>query len=205
MVIDIIFAVAAAYGFWIGFSRGIIQTIFTILSYVIGLMTAFRFGPEMTQLLESIFSNTNPLMFIAGFVVTFVLTMLFIRLLARGLEGLLQTVNINFVNQIAGGLLLAAVMILVYSVILWFAERSNILNEQTKEESLTYSYLEDYPTYVWEAGKTLRPVFEDFWDHTVEFMDRIEGTGIERTESPSSFYDLDEEENNNPNNSRRRQ
>jgi len=100
MVIDIIFAVAAAYGFWIGFSRGIIQTIFTILAYVVGLMTAFRFGPQMTQLLESLFSNTNPLMFIAGFVVTFVLTMLFIRLIARGLEGLLQTVNINVINQI---------------------------------------------------------------------------------------------------------
>lgn len=197
MVIDLLFAIAALYGFWIGYSRGIIQTIFRILAYVIGLMAAFRFAPAMTDFLESVFSNTNPLMFVAGFLLSFVLTMLFIRLLARGLEGLLEAGNINVINQVAGGLLLASVLVLVYSVIVWFADSSKIISEQTKRESYTYEYLEVYPTYVWEVGKHVKPVFQDFWDHTVDFLDRVEDMdmGIEKTESEPSFYDLEEQEN----------
>jgi uncharacterized membrane protein required for colicin V production len=197
MVIDIIFALLAIYGFYIGFSRGIIQTIFTILAYVIGLIAAFRFGPEVTDFLESAFNYHNPLMFVAGFLLSFILTMLLIRLFARGLEGILETVHINIVNQVAGGVLMGAIMILVYSLLVWFADRSNILSQDLRRQSITYPYLKEYPAYVWKAGGKLKPIFENFWDHTVEFMDQLEDTGgVEQTESEPTFYDIEEDNGN---------
>lgn len=199
MAIDIIFAIVLIYGFYLGFSRGIIQTIFTILSYVIGLIAAFKFSPSMTNMLESTFSK-NPMMFIAGFLLSFVLTMLIIRLFARGLEGILQTVHINVVNQAAGGIFMAGIMVLFYSLILWFADKSNIVTETTKQESMTYSYLEKYPTYVWKAGQKLRPVFTDFWEHTVEFLDQLDKNGVQKTETNPTFYDI---EDNNDSTGRR--
>lgn len=198
MVIDIIFALLAIYGFYVGFSRGIIQTIFTILAYVVGLMAAFRFGPEVTNFLESAFNYQNPLMFIAGFLLAFILTMLLIRLFARGLEGILETVHINIINQVAGGALMAAIMILVYSMLVWFADRSNILSDDLRQESMTYPYLKEYPAYVWKAGGKLKPVFENFWDHTVEFMDQLEDMGgVEQTESDPNIFDIEDDESNN--------
>ena len=76
-------------------------------------------------------------MFIAGFLLAFVLTMFLIRLFARGLEGLLERANINIVNQVAGGLLLSGLMILLYSVILWFGDKSHLIDDATKRQSLT--------------------------------------------------------------------
>ena len=190
MVIDIIFAILAAYGFYLGFSRGIIQTIFTILSILFGLMAAFKFGPYMTQFLETAFNNDHPLMFIAGFLLAFVLTMFLIRLFARGLEGILEKANINIVNQVAGGLLLSGLMILLYSVILWFGDKSHLIDNATKRQSITYTYLEGFPQEVWKLGKTVKPVFEDFWDHSVEFMDDLEdlsNDGIRRSETEEVF------------------
>ena len=195
MVIDIIFAILAAYGFYLGFSRGIIQTIFTILSILFGLMAAFKFGPYMTQFLETAFNNDHPLMFIAGFLLAFVLTMFLIRLFARGLEGLLERANINIVNQVAGGLLLSGLMILLYSVILWFGDKSHLIDDATKRQSLTYVYLEEFPQEVWKLGRVIKPVFEDFWEHSVEFMDDLEelsNDGVERSESEEDF-DIEEE------------
>ena len=192
MVIDVVFIVMALWGFYLGFTRGIIRTIFTIISVVFGLMMAFRFGPDVTHLLERTLTD-NALMFIAGFLITFVGTMFIIRLFARFLEGALESANINFINQGIGGMFLSGLLILLYSVLLWFGDRSHLINETAKEESQTYEYLEQFPQYVWEWGSQVRPILEDFWQHSIEFMDKLEDAGLEREESDPYIYNKDDE------------
>ena len=194
MAIDLIFVVLAAWGFYLGFSRGIIKTIFTIISVIFGLMMAFRFGPQVTNMLESMFQE-NPLMFIAGFLLTFVGTMLIIRVVANFLEGALQTAHINIINQILGGLFTSALVTLVYSMLLWFGDKSHLIGESTKEDSRVYTYLEQYPQKVWAWGQKAKPILLDFWDQSVEFMDDLEKMGgVERSESEPEFYDIPESE-----------
>lgn len=193
MLIDILFLIFAGYGFFLGFSKGIIQTVFTILSYLFGIMAAFRFSPAMTDFLEKSFNTDHPLMFIAGFLLTFVLTMVIIRLLAKTLEGVLQTANVNIINQVAGGALLALFMVLAYSIILWFGDRSKILDENAKQESMIYPLLEDLPTQVWEFGRLLQPTFEEFWNYTVDFFEKIEQNVQTEEETKTRFYDIEED------------
>ena len=145
MVIDIILAIVVAYGFYVGFNRGIISTVFSLLSLTLGLMAAFKFAPATTEFLRSAFNSDNPLMFIAGFLLSFVIVMVIIRFIANSLEGILKTININFINQIAGGGLMAGLFILLYSVLLWFANEGRMIDMQTKKESITYQYLEPVP------------------------------------------------------------
>lgn len=197
MVIDIIFVIFAAYGFYTGFSKGIIRTIFNILAYTFGFMAAFKFSPAMTNFLESTFNNDNPLLFIAGFLLSFFLTLVVLRTLARALEGALQTANINVLNQAAGGLLLSGIFILVFSILLWFGEQSHILNREAKEESITYAYLEGVPAQAWKIGQSLRPTFEEFWAYSVEFMDKLENMAVEKQESNDNIYDIPDEETTN--------
>lgn len=192
-VIEIVLFIFVAYGFYLGFSKGIIKTVFTVLSYILGLMAAFKFAPTMTNFLESSFSTNNPLMFIAGFLLSFLLTMILIRMMARGLEGVLQTANINIINQLLGGALLAAFMILVYSMLLWFGDKSQLIDEETKYDSISYPYLKEYPSMVFELGKTVQPVFDDFWKASAEFMDKINGS-VERSESEELFDIPDDDE-----------
>ena len=98
MVIDIILIIFMIYGFWIGFSKGIIGTVFTVLSYVFGGLAAMKLSPSVTRLLEEQLSP-SPLMFILGIILTFIGTMALLRLIGRSLEGVLQSVNINIINQ----------------------------------------------------------------------------------------------------------
>ena len=195
MVIDIIFVIFAAYGFYMGFSKGIIKTVFTILSYVLGLMAAFKFSPAVTDFLETTFKTETPLMYVAGFLLSFVLTMIFIRMIAKGIEGVLQTANINVINQAAGGVLLAAAMILVYSMIVWFADKSHIIDRENKEASMTYTFLEQFPPQIWSVGTYLRPIFEDFLDHSAEFMDKIQENvdNNTNTDRETNIYDIDDD------------
>lgn len=190
MIIDIVFAIVAAYGFYLGFSKGIIKTVFTVLSVLFGLIAAFKFSPAMTDFLETTFSS-HPMMFLVGFLLSFVLTMVLIRMIARFLEGALQTANINIINQLAGGLLLTSLLVLMYSAIIWFADQTELI-ENEKKTSITYPYLRQYPEQVWKVAKALGPTLENFWDHSLDFFDKVEEMGIEKEDTKTEIIDLDD-------------
>ena len=193
MAIDIMFLLSMVSGFYIGFSRGIIKTVFGVIALIFGFLAAFKFAPGMTQLLETSFNSTNPLMFLAGVALSFVLAMFLIRLFARGLEGALKTANINVINQLAGGVLLSALMVVLYSVLLWFGEQAHIVNDAAIHESKTYIVLKDIPGKAMVVANQIKPVFEEFWDQSLDMMDRLEDMSIEKTED-NNVYDIPTDE-----------
>jgi len=175
MTLDIIFVLVAALGFWMGYSRGIIKTVFTVLSFTIGLLAAFKMAPAFTNLF----------------------VMVVLRLIARGLEGLLKSANINFINQLVGGAVLGAVAILVYSTMVWFADKSHMIDQKTKDTSITYIYTKEFPGQMRVVGAQLKPVFTDFWNEALDFMDRMEDMSVQRSEADPTIYDIEEDEDGN--------
>lgn len=194
MVIDIICLMMGAYGFYIGFSRGIIRTIFTVLSLIFGLLAAFKLGPATTRFLETATGSHNPMMFIAGFLMAFFATMIFIRTISKFLERGLQSANINVLNQLLGGVLLGGVMVLLFSMLLWFADQSRLIDPTTKDQSATYLFLKNYPDKVWAVVQYFKPAVQDFWEESVEFLDRMQEQGIERSEDDPSIFDIPDDD-----------
>lgn len=194
MAIDIICIITLLYGFYLGFARGIIGTVFTVLSLLFGLMAAFKFAEPTTNFLEQAFNNNNPLMFLAGFLLSFVIVMVIIRMIARGLEGVLKTANINVVNQLAGGTLLGGIFILMLSVLIWFGDQAHLIDAKTKQQSLTYKYLETFPGEARTIAYQFKPMFEEFWNSSLDMMDRLEELSVEQTESKPNVYDIPDEE-----------
>lgn len=197
MAIDIMCAMMALYGFYLGYSRGIIKTVFTILSIFFGIVAAAKFGPAMTEFLQSAFNYYNPLMFLAGLMLAFILTMALIRLLANGLEGILETANINFINQVLGGAVLSLALVAIFSLLVLFGDRAHIIDNQTKKDSVTYPLLEKMPDRLLEAGKLVRPVFTDFWNYSVDFMDRLERMNNMETTESDNIFDIEDDERDN--------
>ena len=89
---------------------------------------------------------------------------------------------------------MGALMTLMYSVLLWFGDKSHLLTESEKTDSVTYVYLEQFPGQMKGVYEKIKPTFQDFWDDSVEFMDRMEEMSIERAESESSIFDIQEED-----------
>ncbi|NRB62154.1 MAG: CvpA family protein [Saprospiraceae bacterium] len=200
MWIDLTLLVFVALGFSVGFSRGIIRTTFNVLSLAFGVIAALRFTPAMTEFLKNAFNEDSALMYLAAIVITFSLTMLLIRLLARGLEGLLQTANVNIVNQVAGGALMAAVTTLLFSVVLNFILGSTYTDSDIQEataESRTYPFLKDYPALALDMAGELRPVFTQFWDYSIGILDQVQDMA-DQTET-QDFYDIGNDNNRNSN------
>lgn len=182
MVLDIIVALVVAFGFYTGYSRGLIKTVFDTLSLAIGIIASLKLSPIVIGVLEGIVKTSPAITFLIGIVITFLAVMALVRFVGRKLESILEAANINFVNKLAGGALQGLFFAFLLSLGLWLMNNLNILNPDTKERSMTYSLLEPLP----EAGKgvfmAVKPVFSSFWNKTIETMDKIKDKA-EGTES----------------------
>jgi len=191
MAIDIICLIFLAYGFWIGYSKGIIATVLTLASYIIGILAAMKFGPIMADVLYEWFPViTTGGSFLLGFILVFFLTLVLFKIVSRGLTGFMETVNINFINQILGGLLSGLFFTFIFSGLVYFGDRSRIISDEVRTTSITYQPLSQIRMAVWEQGKSLYPVFRDFYDKAVDAMDRL-SESVDKDES-DSIFDLEE-------------
>ncbi len=191
-MIDFLCLIIAAYGFWVGYSRGIIQTVFTIVSLLFGVIAALKYGHIVAEVLADFFPSGGGLLALAGVVLTFVLTMAIFRLISRALEGVLESININFINQILGGALTSIFFVFIFSVLLQFADRSGVL-DNAKQTSITYELLEPLPDQVYKASKRYWPFVVSLYDNVLDLMDQFDtGAEMEREERDSVF-DVEEE------------
>ncbi|MFK7810163.1 MAG: CvpA family protein [Saprospiraceae bacterium] len=193
MAIDIMFALALVSGFMLGFNRGIIKTVFGLIGLLFGCLAAFKFAPGMTRFLEVSFDSTNPLMFLAGAAISFAIAMFSIRLFARGLEGALKTANINVINKLAGGIITAIFMVVVYSVLLNFGVQARVVNDNAQLDSKTYPVLKEIPSKSMVVVNQVRPMFHEFYDQSVDMMDRLQEMSLEKTED-NKVFDIPENE-----------
>ena len=202
MIIDVICLVIALYGFWVGYSRGIIKTVLTAASLLFGFMAAAKFSPTVSSMLQDWFNGPKSVMFLAAVVLTFLLTLILFRFIANAMENMLESININFINQFMGGVVSALLFSFVYSLLVAFADNSRLIDEQTKDDSITYEALKPLPGYAWDAGQAVWPVFKEFYNYALDMMDAIDSQ-VERQDE-DTFFNIDDDEDSNSSSSDRR-
>jgi membrane protein required for colicin V production len=187
MAIDLICALVAMYGFWQGYNRGIVSTVFNVLTYVFGLVIALKVTPLTTQLLEDLFKSDNPLMFIAGFLVNIFLVVFILKQAAKGLENVLQAVHMGLINQVLGGGISAILAVLIFSVLVWFGVKSHILNDALLADSRTYKpLLEPMPPRAKDIAMRLKPLAEEGWTTFSVWLDRLDSYKKENGVEPNA-------------------
>lgn len=168
MWIDVGFLIFLAYGFYFGFSRGIIKTIYSIISIVVAILLSFKISPLLIDVLEESLKLGPTFSFILGFIITFLIIVFVIRLIGKLFEKVLKTIKLNFLNKMAGGILMSLLFIVCYAWILWFLKETSIITEQQAEQSITYVKLEPIPDQTRDAFRQLKPAFEGFWEKSTE-------------------------------------
>ncbi|MDQ3142287.1 MAG: CvpA family protein [Bacteroidota bacterium] len=174
MFIDIVCALILATSFYLGYTKGIIKTVFGILSIIIGLLVTLKFSYLVIGFLERFLTIDPRLIIIIGFVLTFILVLIGIRMIGKALEKLLETAHINFVNQLAGGLSSALIALLIFSYFIWFLNQLKVISPETKSASFSYPVLESVPEKSKIVFAKIKPFFSEFWDKTQKAMDKVE-------------------------------
>jgi len=110
-----------------------------------------RLSTYTIDILESMFNISPKFTVLIGLVVTFIVVMAAVRFVGRRIEDILEAANINIINKLAGGVLQGAFFAFLLSMLIWALGNYNVMKESTKENSVTYPYLEPLP----EVGKSV--------------------------------------------------
>ena len=192
MIIDILFALAFGYGFLVGYSKGILETVFKIFGYLIGVVAAIKFALPIQRILEDSFDTDNPAMYIVGLLLSFLVTMMIVKFAANLIENILEKANINIINQVFGGLLVSGFMVLIYSLLLYFAQASHLISNETERSSYTYEYLEEFPEKTWTFMSYLKDPILEFWEGSVDFIDKLGEISEDNLETKENVFDIEE-------------
>jgi membrane protein required for colicin V production len=193
MLIDILFIATVGFGFFKGFSQGIINTVFSVLSLVIALMAAFKLSPFVTEMLQKGFSMYNPFMFVAGFILTFFLTKWLLRFASEAATGILEVAHVNLINQVIGAGILALVFSFIFSVLVWFADSTRVISDETKALSVSYRLLEPLRETGFKILGDAKPIFQNFLSHTDKMLDGVEKQRVKKTETKTDIYNIPDE------------
>ena len=183
MGLDIIVVLVIAFGFYAGYSRGLIKTVFDTLSLFIGILAAMKLSPIMINILDRIVTVSPTISYLVGVVITFLLVMALVRFVGRKMEDVLEAANVNIINKLAGGALQGLFFAFLLSMLIWLLGNYNVMNPSVKENSSTYALLEPLPEAGKSVFKAVKPIFESFWDKTVEVMESIGGKADEALNS----------------------
>lgn len=177
MFIDIIAIILAVFGFYSGYKRGIIDALFDLFSIFIAIVAAGSLAPIAIRFIESV-SGWSPLAnTVVGFVLTFFVVVMLIRLIGNQFEKLMKTLQINFLNKFAGGLLSASLMVAIFSGALWLTNQAQLLPDNIKSESTLYPVLELIPDIFAGLFKALKPLFIDFWEILQSAIETVKEKG----------------------------
>ncbi|MFZ1534289.1 MAG: CvpA family protein [Chitinophagaceae bacterium] len=173
MLIDIIFAVILVLAILKGYQRGLVIGLFSLVAVIIGLAAAMKLSTVVAGYIGKAVKVSEEWLPVISFAVVFVIVLLFIRLGARAIEKAIEVVLLGWVNKIGGIILFAAIYITVFSVLLFYAEQMKLLQADTIDKSVTYSFVQPWGPKAMNGFGSIVPIFKDMFSELEQFFDGV--------------------------------
>lgn len=173
MILDIIFLVAAVWGFWKGWSNGLINSAISLISMFAGVILALKFGTVAAEYLQQMFNISPQILPIVSFAFVFIAVLVLLRIIGSLLDRFAEAVMLGGLNKMAGAALWFLLATFLVSTVFWFVDRAGFFTDAVKMSSVTYDYVQPVsPVIVDKVGEWvpgLGKIFENF----TEFLDSL--------------------------------
>jgi membrane protein required for colicin V production len=175
MLIDIIFLVLLVTALIKGFQKGLIVAVFSIIALIVGLAAAIKLSAVVGNYLGEATTISQKWLPFISFAVVFIGVIFLIRLLAKIIESAFEVVLLGWVNKLGGIIFYALGYILIYSVLLFYAEKLQIITPATIQSSITYSFIKPFAPVVINGVGVLIPWFKDMFRELEQFFGNLAG------------------------------
>lgn len=142
---DLIIIVLLAWGAYSGFTKGLILSAASLIALILGVWGAVKFSAIVANYLTQLIHIDEKYIGIIAFATTFVLIVIAIHFIAKGIETLIEAVALGVFNKVFGaafGVLKFGFIISVVLVVLNVVNKNmSFLTPKFKEKSLFYKPL----------------------------------------------------------------
>ena len=173
MQLDIIFAVLIVFAVLKGYQRGLIIGLFSLIAVIIGLAAAMKLSVVIADYLGKAVNISDKWMPVVSFAVVFLLVILLIRLGAKLIEKTVEMAMMGWLNKIGGIILFAAIYITVFSVLVFYAEQLKLLQQDTIDKSVAYSFIQPWGPKAINGFGSIVPLFKDMFSTLEHFFDGV--------------------------------
>ena len=162
--IDIIIIIPLLWFGYKGFTKGFIIEVSSFAALLLGIYGGLKFSGWVSGYISEWFEIKSDYLPLISFSITFLLIVLMVYLLARGIDKLIKTAALSLPNRIAGAVFASAKIFIAMGVILLlinkYDKESSFIKPQIKENSVLYNpmtwlVVKIYPSVSESLGKVL--------------------------------------------------
>ena len=141
--VDIIIIVPLLYAAWVGFRKGLIIEIFTLLALLVGVYAGIHFSEWTSRLIVNNIDIEGKYLPVVAFTVTFLAVGAMVFFAGKMIERMLKMVNLSPINKILGVFFGVIKMLYTLSILIilieTYDERGSFIPHEVKEESFLYN------------------------------------------------------------------
>lgn len=173
MFLDLLFVIILVLAIVKGYQRGLIVGIFSFVAVIVGLAAAIKLSAVVAGYIGDTIKVSNEWLPVISFTVVFILVVLLIRLGANMIQKTVEISMLGWVNRLGGILLYIAIYGMVYSVVLFYADQLKLVQPDTIEKSVTYSYVQPWGPKIINGFASVVPFFKGMFTELESFFDGV--------------------------------
>lgn len=173
MLLDLVFAVFIVLAILKGYKSGLVVGLFSLVAVIIGLAAAMKLSTVVAGYIGKAVKVSDEWLPVISFAVVFFLVILLIRLGARAIEKTVEVAMLGWVNKIGGVVLFVAIYTVVFSVLLFYAEQMKLVEPETINKSVTYSFVQPWGPKAINGFGSIIPIFKDMFRELEQFFDGV--------------------------------
>ena len=170
MIIDITFLLFMILAIYKGLSKGLVVGIFSLLAFIIGLAAALKLSAVVASYLGKNVVSATKWLPVISFLLVFIVVILLVGLGARLIKKTIDLAMLGWLDSLGGMVLYIIIYTIIFSVLLFFAEKIFLLKPDVIESSVVYKYVSPWgPKVINNLGKMI-PVFKDTFSQLEGFF-----------------------------------
>ena len=173
MILDIIVAIIIIFAIIKGYRQGLIVALFSVIAFIVGLAAAMKLSVVVADHIGKAVKISDKWLPIISFAVVFLAVVLLVRWAAALIQKSVEFAMLGWLNKIGGILLYVGLYILIFSILIFYADQLGFIKPETKMESVTYSYIQPWGPKLMDGIGKIIPVFKDMFQDLEDFFDGV--------------------------------
>lgn len=156
-----------------GYSKGFIVGIFSFIALVIGLAAALKLSVVVAHYLSSSPGSSSKWLPVLSFAIVFIIVVLIVNIVARIIRKTVSLAMLGWLDRLGGIILYLIIYTIIFSVILFFAEKTKILSTETILASSVHDYVAPWGPKVIDSLGKIVPIFKDLFLQLQSFFGNL--------------------------------
>lgn len=174
-MIDIIFAILLILAVIKGLRKGLVVAAFSIIAFIIGLAAALKMSTVVAAWLQKNVEVPGKWLPVISFALVFLVVVVLVNWAGKFIESAFEMAFLGWANKLAGAAIYVLLYIIIFSIVLFYAEKVPLFKQETFASSAIYPYIKPWGPVIIDGFGKIIPWFKDMFTSLENFFESIAG------------------------------